>query len=228
LKTTPKTTSSQNEDETKTESATAQAQSSSGTLHIVRRLRRAFLSISRCGDATFSPYRLTTEQYSLMRAVHRDPGIRQVDVKDRIFAEPNTVTAMVTLLESRGILRRKPSPSDARAKLLYLTAHGQAVMKKLSEDWEPMRALLRKCFSGKAGEEALEILDTVYVEMERERENLIQRAYMDHPLGPDYGKVDTAASDSGAHPPRYPLTAPAQPHENNRPRPRAAQKLRRS
>ena len=228
MKTTPKTTSSQNEDETKTESATAQAQSSSGTLHIVRRLRRAFLSISRCGDATFSPYRLTTEQYSLMRAVHRDPGIRQVDVKDRIFAEPNTVTAMVTLLESRGILRRKPSPSDARAKLLYLTAHGQAVMKKLSEDWEPMRALLRKCFSGKAGEEALEILDTVYVEMERERENLIQRAYMDHPLGPDYGKVDTAASDSGARPPRYPLTAPAQPHENNRPRSRAAQKLRRS
>src|SRR5262245_48852214 len=146
-----------------------------------------------------------------MRAVHRDPGIRQVDVKDRIFAEPNTVTAMVTLLESRGILRRKPSPSDARAKLLYLTAHGQAVMKKLSEDWEPMRALLRKCFSGKAGEEALEILDTVYVEMERERENLIQRAYMDHPLGPDYGKADAAASDSGAHPPRYPLTAPAQP-----------------
>jgi DNA-binding MarR family transcriptional regulator len=164
-----------------------------------------------------------------MRAVQRDPGIRQVDVRDRIFAEPNTVTAMVTLLESRGILRRKPSPSDARARLLYLTAHGQAVMKKLSEDWEPMRALLRKCFSGRAGEEALEILDTVYVEMERERENLLKRAYMDHPLGPDHGKADAAASDSGPHrPSRYPLTAPAQPHENTRPRSRAERKLRRS
>jgi DNA-binding MarR family transcriptional regulator len=226
LKTTRKTTSG-NEDQIETEPATATEQSPSGTLHIVRRLRRAFLSICRCGDATFSPYRLTTEQYSLMRAVQRDPGIRQVDVRDRIFAEPNTVTAMVSLLEARGILRRKPSPSDGRARLLYLTAHGQAVLKKLAEDWEPMRALLRKCFSGKAGEEALEILDMVYVAMEHERENLLKRAYVDHPPGPDFGKADGAGSGSGSHhPPRYPATPPAQPHENTRPR--AGRKLRRS
>ena len=228
MKTTRKTTP-QNEDQTETEPATTPAESPGGTLHIVRRLRRAFLSICRCGDATFSPYRLTTEQYSLMRAVHRDPGIRQVDVRERIFAEPNTVTAMVTLLESRGILRRKPSPSDGRARMLYLTAHGQAVMKKLSEDWEPMRALLRKCFSGKAGEEALEILDMVYVAMEHERENLLQRATMDHQLGPDYSKADGAASGSGSHrQPSDPDTPPAQPHENTRLRSGAARKLRRS
>jgi DNA-binding MarR family transcriptional regulator len=184
------------EDRIKVDSTTTPAQSPSSTLHVVRRLRKAFLSICRCGDVTFSPYRLTTEQYSLMLAVQRDPGIRQVDVRDRIFAEPNTVTAMVTLLESRGILRRKPCPSDGRARLLYLTAHGQAVMKKLSQDWEPMRALLRKCFSGKAGEEALEILDTVYVEMERERENLLRKAHIDHSIEPDYGEPDGAASTS--------------------------------
>jgi DNA-binding MarR family transcriptional regulator len=204
LKTKRKTTSL-NEDQTKTEPATPAetaappVQSPSGTLHIFRRLRRAFLSICRCGDATFSPYRLTTDQYSLMRAVQSDPGIRQVDVKDRIFAEPNTVTAMVTLLESRGILRRKANPSDGRARMLYLTAHGHAVMKKLAEDWEPIRALLRRSFAGKAGEEALETLDTVYVLMEHERENLLKRAYMDHPVGPDYGKADGDASAAGSH-----------------------------
>ena len=187
---------SRNQDRIQAEPTTIPAQSPASTLHVVRRLRKAFLSICRCGDVTFSPYRLTTEQYSLMRAVQRDPGIRQVDVRDRIFAEPNTVTAMVTLLESRGILRRKPSPSDGRARLLYLTAHGQAVMKKLSQDWEPMRELLRKCFSGKAGQEALEILDNVYVEMERERANLQQKAYMDHPIEQDYDEAAGAASRS--------------------------------
>jgi DNA-binding MarR family transcriptional regulator len=179
---------SQNEDRKKMESATQQ--SGDGTLHVVRRLRRAFLSICRCGDVMFSPYRLTTEQYALMRAVQRDPGIRQVDVRDRIFAEPNTVTAMVSLLERRGILRRKPSPSDGRARLLFLTAHGQAVMKRLSDDWEPMRALLRKCFSSKAGQDALEILDNVYAEMSRERGNLLQKALADHPIEPDLHEID--------------------------------------
>lgn len=167
-----------------------------GSLHVVRRLRRAFLSISRCGDVMFSPYRLTTEQYSLMRAVQRDPGIRQVDVKDTIFAEPNTVTAMVTLLERRGILRRKPSPSDGRARLLYLTAHGQAVMKRLSDDWDPMRVVLRKCFEGKAGQDALDILDAVYAEMERERENLLQKVFADHAAEPDLDKL----ANANAHP----------------------------
>jgi DNA-binding MarR family transcriptional regulator len=221
---------SRNQDLIETDAATTPAQSPGSTLHVVRRLRKAFLSICRCGDVTFGPYRLTTEQYSLMLAVQRDPGIRQVDVRDRIFAEPNTVTAMVTLLEARGILRRKPSPSDGRARLLYLTAHGQAVMKKLSEDWEPMRALLRKCFSGKAGEEALEILDTVYVEMERERAKLLQKTYMDRPIAPDYDVADGAA-------PRSPrITGPrksgraaavlARPRKKTRSRSRTERELR--
>jgi hypothetical protein len=76
-------------------------------------------------------------------------------------------------------------------------------MKKLTEDWEPIRALLRRCFAGKAGEEALETLDTVYVLMEHERENLLKRTYTDHPLEPDHGEAAGDASDSGSqHPPR--------------------------
>lgn len=143
---------------------------------IVQHLRRAFLSISRCGDAMFSPYRLTTDQYALMRAVQTNPGIRQSDLCDVIFAEANTVTAMVTLLEKRGILRRKLSASDGRVRLLFLTPHGNAVMNRISEDWQPMRVLLRECFAGEDGRRALEILDRVYKEMKRERENVVRRA----------------------------------------------------
>ncbi len=148
-------------------------QSPERSLHAVRRLRRAFLSLSRCGDAVFSPYRLTTEQYALMWAVQKNPGIRQAEITDRIFAEPNTVTAMVTLLEKRGILRRKPSPTDGRVRQLFLTTHGQTVMQRLSADWRPIRELLRKCFSGDAGLQALEVLDNVFDEMQRAREKLI-------------------------------------------------------
>lgn len=146
-------------------------------LYVVRRLRRAFLSICRCGDTLFSPYRLTTDQYALMRAVQRQQGIRQADLSNEIFAEPNTVTAMVSLLEKRGILRRKPSPTDGRARLLYLTAHGQTVMQRLSADWDPMRHILNECFSGEEGQQALEILDHVFEEMYRARKELCQRPY---------------------------------------------------
>lgn len=159
-------------------------------MYAVRRLRKAFLSICRCGDVIFSPYRLTTEQYALMRAVDRNPGIRQTDVTDQIFAEPNTVTAMVNLLEKRGILRRKPSPTDGRVRLLSLTAHGQAVMQKLSSDWDPMRNVLRQCFSGEQGRHALEILDRVFTQMQYERETLLQKSNPEFRMKPDRGAVE--------------------------------------
>jgi DNA-binding MarR family transcriptional regulator len=145
-------------------------------LYIVRRMRRAFLSMCRCGDTLFSPYGVTTDQYALIRAVQREPGIRQADLGSVIFAEPNTVTAMVTLLEKRGILRRKPSPTDRRAKLIYLTARGEMVMQRLAQDWAPMRKILIECFSKPGGIQALEIMDEIYERMKLEREKLLQGA----------------------------------------------------
>jgi DNA-binding MarR family transcriptional regulator len=143
-------------------------------LHVVRRLRRAFLAICRCGDVVFSPYRLTTEQFALMRSVMLEPGIRQTELTNRIVAEPNTVTAMVTLLEKRGIVRRKPSPTDRRVRQLYLTPHGQAVMHRLQTEWKPMRQVLRNHFESEEGRRALDILDEVAVIMQLEREKLMQ------------------------------------------------------
>jgi MarR family transcriptional regulator, temperature-dependent positive regulator of motility len=159
---------------------------------ITQHLRRAFLSISRCGDAMFGPYRLTTDQYALMRAVQKNPGTRQSDLCDVIFAEPNTVTAMVTLLEKRGILRRKLSATDGRVRLLFLTPHGNAVMNRLSDDWDPMRTILRDCFAGEDGQRALQILDRVYQEMRRERENLLRKASAFGPIDPGHEEVPPA------------------------------------
>jgi DNA-binding MarR family transcriptional regulator len=133
-------------------------------------MRRAFLSVCRCGDTVFSPYGITTDQYALMRAVQRAPGIRQSDLGNLIFAQPNTVTAMVTLLEKKGILRRRTCSTDGRARLLHLTARGEKVVQRLSDDWQPMRTMINDCFVGPTGEEALKILDRVYAVMHRERE----------------------------------------------------------
>jgi DNA-binding MarR family transcriptional regulator len=162
-------------DEKHTEPSILGSQPPESHLHIVRRLRRALLSVNRCGDAIFSPYRLTTDQYSLLRAVQRQPGIRQADLCNFIFAEPNTITAMVSLLEKRGILRRRSCPTDGRVRLLHLTAHGQNVLQRLTEDWRPMRKVLINCFAGEEGENALLILDRVFEKMQREREKFIER-----------------------------------------------------
>jgi DNA-binding MarR family transcriptional regulator len=167
-------------------------------LHIVQRMRRAFLSICRCGDTLFTPYGITTDQYGLMLAVYREPGIRQADIGNIIFAEPNTITAMLSLLEKRGLLRRRPSPTDGRARLIYLTARGEMMTQRLSEDSVQMRRRLYECFAGARGEEALAILDRVSEEMQDEREKLAVPAAKSLLDGIDFNPLLAADSASAA------------------------------
>ena len=57
-----------------------------------------------------------------MRAVQSDPGIRQVDVKDRIFAEPNTLIGFAGARVIEQTVREKLPPGFQRAE--YLFEHG--------------------------------------------------------------------------------------------------------
>ncbi len=145
-------------------------------IRIVPRLRRAYLSISRCGDAAFSSYGMTTDQYALMRIIHRAAGITQAHVGNDLFADPNTISAMVSLLEQRGILRRKTSRLDGRARCLHFTQRGRRLMQRLAHEWEPMRHELLNCFAGEAGQQALRILDRVCEQMTLGRAAFLQSA----------------------------------------------------
>lgn len=50
----------------------------------------------------------------------------QRDLADRLAADPPYVTLMVDDLEVRGMVRRRPHPTDRRAKLVELTSTGRA------------------------------------------------------------------------------------------------------
>ena len=50
----------------------------------------------------------------------------QRELAERLSADPPYVTLMIDDLEKRGLVRRKPHPTDRRAKLVELTASGRA------------------------------------------------------------------------------------------------------
>ena len=140
---------------------------------MVRRIRRAFMSICRCGDSLFSQYGVTTDQYFLIRAVQKNEGIRQADLGNEVSADANTITAMVSLLEKRGIVRREPCPDDGRARRLRMTAKGNRLMELLIEAWEATTGKrLDACFEGEGGRRALEIMDRVHEVMLEHRNEM--------------------------------------------------------
>ena len=138
------------------------------------KIRRAHLSIQRCADALFSARGATGDQYSLLRAVKRWEGIRQNQLATELFADASTVTSMLRLLESRGLIRREVCEEDGRARRVYLTPEGAKLLRQLIKDWEPYRQRVVDLFEGAAGEAALRMLEGVAAVMVRTRREIMQ------------------------------------------------------
>ncbi len=71
-------------------------------------LRNAYLAFHRRVNAWMLKHGITANQYVLLRVVAREPGITQIEIVERTASDPNTVTAILGLLERRG-----PSTSSA-------------------------------------------------------------------------------------------------------------------
>jgi MarR family transcriptional regulator for hemolysin len=139
------------------------------------KIRRAHLSMQRCADAVFRLRKITTDQCSLLWIVRRREGIRQNELAEELFTDPNTVTAMVVRLEKRGLIRREVCHDDGRARRVSLTPAGRRMVGHLADDWEEMRRKLRELFAGEAGEAALHILDEVCKVMAESRESILEK-----------------------------------------------------
>jgi len=99
--------------------------------------------LQRYADTLFSRRNITQDQCSLLWIVWRREGIRQNELAEELFTDPNTVTAMVVRLESRGLIRREVCSEDGRARRVSLTKGGRRLVGRLREDWAEMRERLR-------------------------------------------------------------------------------------
>ena len=53
-------------------------------------------------------------------------SVNQRDLEQELHLKPSTVNGIVSRLEEKGCITRKPSPTDGRCRLLRLTALGQS------------------------------------------------------------------------------------------------------
>jgi MarR family transcriptional regulator, organic hydroperoxide resistance regulator len=69
------------------------------------------------------------------------------ELADRMDCEPSNATVVVDRLEGRGLLERRPHPSDRRAKQLVLTPAGTELRERLLEllgEESPLAGLTRQ------------------------------------------------------------------------------------
>lgn len=102
-------------------------------------LRTAYLAVHRAADAVMARHGLTADQFVLLTLLAERDGVMQQDLVGRSGSDPNTVRAMLVLLERRGLVRRRAHADDGRARSVELTARGRQLQAELWATSEGLR-----------------------------------------------------------------------------------------
>jgi DNA-binding MarR family transcriptional regulator len=105
-------------------------------------LRGAYLTMHRKADSFFVKYGVTADQYVQLHLLARASGVTQQTLVVGASSDPNTVRAMLLLLEGRGFVTRQRHPVDGRARSVSITKKGLKIYKRLRRAFEPFLAQL--------------------------------------------------------------------------------------
>ena len=77
------------------------------------------------------PEDLVIPEYGALTVLDAEPGIDQQGLASRLGIDKMSAGQMVDRLEARGLVSRRPHPTDRRARALHLTPEGLALRRRL-------------------------------------------------------------------------------------------------
>src|ERR1043166_1375771 len=92
---------------------------------VARALRAAYLALHRRTNDCLEQEGVTADQFVLLAALAEADAVTQQELVRRVGSDPNTVRAMLLLLERRGLVARERHPVDGRARSVSLTRRGR-------------------------------------------------------------------------------------------------------
>lgn len=92
--------------------------------------RRAALSIIGVFLERLAVYGLKPVDFSVMSVIHHNPGVTSRQLCASLNILPPNLVGLIQSLESRGLIDRKPHPTDGRAVGLHPTDKGVTLMQQ--------------------------------------------------------------------------------------------------
>jgi DNA-binding MarR family transcriptional regulator len=132
-------------------------------------LRAAYLALHRQTGALLARSGVTADQFVVLAALGDADALTQRELVSRTSSDPNTVRAMLVLLERRQLIKRRPHPTDKRARSVSLTRKGRILLPRLWRQTEPLRKGLLVEFDRAAAAALTEDLHRIANAIEPER-----------------------------------------------------------
>ena len=94
-------------------------------------LARCARAVGRMGEESVSNAGMCFTDFVALEALFYKGPLTITEIQDKVQLASGSMTAAVDRLEKKGFIRRMPSNTDRRAKLLELTPKGRATVKKV-------------------------------------------------------------------------------------------------
>jgi MarR family 2-MHQ and catechol resistance regulon transcriptional repressor len=94
-------------------------------------LARAYAAVSERAARDVARHGLTLAEFAVMEALYHKGPLLLGEVQKKILVSSGGVTYLVDRLEQRGLVERRLSPEDRRARFASLTADGKAMMDRI-------------------------------------------------------------------------------------------------
>jgi DNA-binding MarR family transcriptional regulator len=98
-------------------------------------LRKATRAVSRMYDDFLRPLGLNIKQYSLLRAIEREPQISVSTLGRYMVMDRTSVTRALVPLERDGLVRSSAG-SDKRVRIVFLTKKGAKLLARARPRWD--------------------------------------------------------------------------------------------
>src|SRR4051812_29381991 len=98
---------------------------------IAMSLRGAYLAMHRQADGEFARYGITADQFVILAVLSDGTVLAQAELPQRTHSDPNTISAMLALMETRGLVERMKHPRDGRARSVVLKPKGKRIFAKV-------------------------------------------------------------------------------------------------
>jgi DNA-binding MarR family transcriptional regulator len=124
-------------------------------------LRGAYAHLRRRSNLAFAPFGMTSDQYVLLAVLAEQGEATQQDLVGRCYSDTATIGKMLSLLQAKGLVTRKPHPHDRRATKVQLSVSGRLVAQKMKRSSSSVRVELAGIFDQRERRLLLDLLHRV-------------------------------------------------------------------
>jgi DNA-binding MarR family transcriptional regulator len=123
-------------------------------------------AISRRFLRALEPLELHPREFAVLRAVKANDGQSQQALADQLHIPPSRIVAIVDELESRGLVERRPDPSDRRVRTLHVTRRGQDLLEDAFNLVVQHERAISDALTAKERAQLLELLNRIATSIE--------------------------------------------------------------